>query len=97
MALLSGSTAVAEDAVQEAMAKAWELEDRGRRVESLPGFVTTVARNLLRDRFRRSLAERRARGRLSSPGGSARSRCSTTTSTWTSHGSRRSFGSPREP
>jgi len=67
MALLSGSTAAAEDAVQEAMAKAWELEDRGRRVESLPGFVTTVARNLLRDRFRRSLAERRARGRLSSP------------------------------
>ena len=64
MALLSGSVAAAEDAVQEAMARAWELEDRGRHVGSLPGFVTTVARNLLRDRFRRTAAELRARARL---------------------------------
>jgi RNA polymerase sigma-70 factor (ECF subfamily) len=67
MALLSGSPAAAEEAVQEAMARAWELEDRGRHVESLTGFVAAVARNLLRDRFRRVMAERRARGRMSDP------------------------------
>jgi RNA polymerase sigma factor (sigma-70 family) len=64
MALICGSVAAAEDAVQEALGRAWELTERGRRIDSLPAWVTAVARNLLRDRFRRMLAERRARSRM---------------------------------
>ena len=58
MALVSGSSAAAEDAVQEALARAWELSERGKYIESVPAWVATVARNLLRDRFRRAMAER---------------------------------------
>jgi len=64
MALVCGSFPAAEDAVQEALGRAWEMGDRGRHIESLPAWVATVARNLLRDRFRRLLAERRARDRM---------------------------------
>ena len=66
MALLCGSLPAAEDAVQEALARAWEASERGRHIESPRAWVTQVARNLLRDRFRRFAAERRARGRLAS-------------------------------
>jgi RNA polymerase sigma-70 factor (ECF subfamily) len=64
MALMCGSYAAAEDAVQEALARAWERSERGQYIGSIPGWVTTVARNLLRDRFRRAMAEARARRRL---------------------------------
>jgi len=64
MAMSFGSFPAAEDAVQEALARAWERSERGEWIESLPAFVVTVARNLLRDRFRRLLAERRARREL---------------------------------
>ena len=64
MALASGSFAAAEDAVQEALARAWEVTERGRHLDSLPAFVVAVSRNLLRDRFRRLVAERRARSRM---------------------------------
>src|SRR5262249_54201786 len=59
----------AEDAVQEALARAWERSERGERIESLPAWVTTVATNLIRSGLRRIRAERRARSRaqLSSP------------------------------
>jgi RNA polymerase sigma-70 factor (ECF subfamily) len=64
LTLLAGSQPAAEDAVQEALARAWERGDRGERIETLKAWVTVVATNLLRSRWRRILAERRARGRL---------------------------------
>jgi RNA polymerase sigma-70 factor, ECF subfamily len=66
LALACGSRAAAEDAVQEAMARAWERGERGERIESLKAWVTTVALNVTRSGFRRLRAERRARGRLGS-------------------------------
>ena len=66
--MISGSRAVAEDAVQEALARAWERSERGERIESLKAWVTTVAMNLVRSGFRRLMVERRARQR-SGPGG----------------------------
>lgn len=68
MALVSGSLPAAEDAVQEALARAWERSERGQRIGSLTAFVATVARNLLRDRFRRLLVERRVRRELAERG-----------------------------
>jgi RNA polymerase sigma-70 factor, ECF subfamily len=64
MTLLGGSVQAAEDAVQEALARAWEASERGHRIESLPAWVAAVARNLLRDRLRRLLREVSARRRL---------------------------------
>jgi RNA polymerase sigma-70 factor (ECF subfamily) len=72
MALVCGSFPAAEDAVQEALARAWERSERGQYIGSIPGWVATVARNLLRDRFRRAMAEARARRRLAArPEGSS--------------------------
>jgi RNA polymerase sigma-70 factor, ECF subfamily len=68
IALISGSRAAAEDAVQEALARAWERSERGEEIESLKAWVTTVAINQVRSGFRRLRAERRARQR-SGPGG----------------------------
>lgn len=64
VALAGGSRASAEDAVQEALARAWERSERGERIDSLAAWVTTVALNLSRSRWRRVMAERRARARL---------------------------------
>lgn len=64
MAFVCGSVPAAEDAVQEGLARAWERSERGQWIESLPAFVASVARNLLRDRFRRLRVERRARRAL---------------------------------
>ena len=61
VALVSGSRAAAEDAVQEALARAWERSERGERIESLPAWVTRVAMNLSKSRLRRLRAERGAR------------------------------------
>jgi RNA polymerase sigma factor (sigma-70 family) len=66
MALVCGSFPAAEDAVQEALARAWERSERGQYIASVPGWVATVARNLLRDRFRRAMVEARARRQLRS-------------------------------
>lgn len=67
LALAAGSRAAAEDAVQEALARAWERSERGEHIESLGAWVTTVAMNLIRSRWRRALAERRARDRAPEP------------------------------
>ncbi len=64
VALLSGSRAAAEDAVQEALARAWERSNRGQAVQNLAAWVTTVSLNLARSALRRLRAERRARTRL---------------------------------
>ncbi|HTG48051.1 MAG TPA: RNA polymerase sigma factor [Actinomycetota bacterium] len=64
VALVAGSRAAAEDAVAEALARAWERSDRGDAIDSLPAWVTHVALNLSRSRLRRVRAEARARERL---------------------------------
>jgi RNA polymerase sigma-70 factor (ECF subfamily) len=65
VALASGSRPAAEDAVQEALLRAWERsEKKGEEIESLDGWVTTVALNLARSGLRRRRSERRARSRL---------------------------------
>lgn len=67
VSLLAGDVASAEDAVSEALARAWERAEHGERFESLAAWVTTVAMNLTRSRWRRILAERRARDRIRVP------------------------------
>ncbi len=64
VALVCGSVATAEDSVQEALARAWEQLERGRSIDRLPAWITTVALNLARSQMRRWRAERRARDRL---------------------------------
>jgi RNA polymerase sigma factor (sigma-70 family) len=64
LALVCVSRAQAEDAVQEALARAWERTERGQHIESPRAWVAAVAANQLRDGFRRVIAERRARRRL---------------------------------
>ena len=61
---IAGSMAAAEDAVEEALARAWERARRGETFDDLTVWVAVVARNLLRTRFRRLAVERRARRRL---------------------------------
>jgi RNA polymerase sigma-70 factor (ECF subfamily) len=62
VALVAGSRAAAEDAVAEALARAWEHTDRGRSIDSLPAWVTRVALNLSKSRLRRLRVEARHRG-----------------------------------
>lgn len=59
-----GSLATAEDAVQEALARAWERDSRGESIDRLAAWVTTVALNLARSQMRRWRSEHRARARL---------------------------------
>lgn len=66
VALVAGSRPAAEDAVQEALARAWERSERGEEIESLTAWVTAVSLNLARSRLRRVVAERRARERMGS-------------------------------
>ena len=61
VALIAGSRAAAEDAVQEALARAWERSERGERIESLPAWVTRVAMNLSKSRLRRMRVEAKHR------------------------------------
>jgi RNA polymerase sigma-70 factor (ECF subfamily) len=64
VALVAGSRPAAEDAVQEALLRAWSKLERGDEIESLGRWVTAVAFNLSRSGIRRIVAERRARRRL---------------------------------
>ena len=57
---MCGSRAAAEDAVQEALARAWERSLHGEDIRNLEAWVRTVAVNLSRSAMRRLLAERRA-------------------------------------
>jgi RNA polymerase sigma-70 factor (ECF subfamily) len=66
VALLTGDVSAAEDAVQEALVRAWIQSDRGDVIESLPAWVVVVAMNLTRSGWRRVTAERHARARLAS-------------------------------
>src|SRR5437867_176157 len=62
--LLADGEAVADEAVQEAMARAWERGERGEHIESWTAWIATKAANILRSRVRRRMVERRARLRL---------------------------------
>ena len=64
VALASGSRPAAEDAVQEALLRAWERSEKGEEIDSLKAWVTTVAMNLSKSGLRRLRSERRARSRL---------------------------------
>ena len=68
VALVCGSRPAAEDAVQEALLRAWERSEKGDEIDSLDGWVTTVALNLARSGLRRMRSERRARARLDTSG-----------------------------
>jgi RNA polymerase sigma factor (sigma-70 family) len=67
VALVSGSLATAEDAVQEALVRAWERSKGPNDIQSLEPWIITVALNLSRSRLRRLVVERRARPRLVQP------------------------------
>lgn len=62
--LVCGDSSAAEDAVQEALARACEQLARGAHIRNLAAWVTTVASNHTRTGFRRSERERRALVRL---------------------------------
>jgi RNA polymerase sigma-70 factor (ECF subfamily) len=68
VALVCGSRPAAEDAVQEALLRAWERSEKGDEMRSLEGGVTTVALNVARSGLRRFRSERRARARLAPTG-----------------------------
>jgi RNA polymerase sigma-70 factor (ECF subfamily) len=67
LALVTGELASAEDAVQEAIVRAWERSDGGEEIIALDRWVATVAMNVSRSRFRRLRLERLARPRLADP------------------------------
>ena len=64
VALVTGDLASAEDAVQEAIVRAWERSERGDEIAALDRWVATVALNLSRSRLRRLRVERLARPKL---------------------------------
>jgi RNA polymerase sigma-70 factor (ECF subfamily) len=64
VALVCSSRPAAEDAVQEALLRAWERSEKGDDIDHLNAWVTTVALNLARSSLRRGIAERRAGSRL---------------------------------
>ena len=60
----TGDLHAAEDAVQEALVRAWVASEKGQEMESLPAWVTTVALNISRKAWRRVLLERRIAPRI---------------------------------
>jgi RNA polymerase sigma-70 factor, ECF subfamily len=67
VALVTGDLASAEDAVQEAIVRAWERSDRGQEILALDRWVAAVAMNLSRSGLRRLRVERLARPRIADP------------------------------
>jgi RNA polymerase sigma-70 factor (sigma-E family) len=59
VAFVTGDLGAAEDAIQEALVRAWIRSERGEEIDSLAAWVVTVALNLTRSRWRRVLTERR--------------------------------------
>lgn len=64
VSMVTGSSHLAEEAVQEAFARAWERARKGYEFEHLAGWVATVALNQARSGRRRAASERAARARL---------------------------------
>ena len=65
VALITGDRAEAEDAVQEALVKAWRRRDEP--VERLAAWITVVASNEGRSRHRRRASESRAFAKTTGP------------------------------
>jgi RNA polymerase sigma-70 factor (ECF subfamily) len=53
VALYCGDPGAAEDAVQDALGRAWERLERGEEFRALDRWIVTVALNQVRSRFRR--------------------------------------------
>ena len=64
VALVTGDLTSAEDAVQEAIVRAWERTERGDEITALHRWVAAVFLNLSRSRLRRLRVERLARPKL---------------------------------
>jgi RNA polymerase sigma-70 factor (ECF subfamily) len=64
VSLVTGSSHLAEEAVQEAFARAWERARNGYQFDHLAGWVATVALNQARSGRRRAASEKAARARL---------------------------------
>jgi RNA polymerase sigma-70 factor (ECF subfamily) len=64
LTLITGDPLLAEDAVQEALLRAWQKADAGDPVDSWPAWVVTVALNRTRNHFRSLGRERAALTRL---------------------------------
>jgi len=64
VALVTGDLTFAEDAVQEAIVRAWERSERGDEIAALDRWVATVALNLTRSRLRRLRVDRLASPKL---------------------------------
>jgi RNA polymerase sigma-70 factor (ECF subfamily) len=62
--LVAGNQPAAEDAVAEALARAWERSDRGEPIENLPAWVMRTALNLARSRWRKLRTEATTRRRI---------------------------------
>ncbi|KAA0021857.1 RNA polymerase sigma factor [Antrihabitans cavernicola] len=56
-----------EDAVQEALIRAWLTTEQGTEIRSLPAWITTVAHNVGLDTIRSRRAEERALRRIGLP------------------------------
>jgi RNA polymerase sigma factor (sigma-70 family) len=56
-----------EDAVQEALVRAWLLTERGEQISSWPGWISTVAANVAKAELRGRAAEERALRRVGLP------------------------------
>lgn len=68
--LACGSRTSAEDAVQEALRRAWERGQAGEVLDSPTAWIAVVAMNLAKSGLRRTFAERRAVDRLAPWAGS---------------------------
>jgi RNA polymerase sigma-70 factor (ECF subfamily) len=64
LTLIAGSREAAEDAMQEALARAWDRSERGEEIRSLGAWVTAVALNHARNAARRGRFDLLLRGRL---------------------------------
>ena len=64
LTLTTGDPERARDAVDEAVARAWERLRRGKTIDELGAWVRVVATNVARGRFRRAQTEERLRARM---------------------------------
>lgn len=71
LTLITGSRAAAEDALQDALAKAWARRDQP--IEQLVAWITVVATNQARSGYRRRMAEERALTKVGSRADSGQS------------------------